>query len=97
MKLFGNNPQDSNGSRHLVLLHTSNNPTVRLTYLFMKACPIQLLLVPGILAVGDLIENSDGETAVRSSPRRRMVVPQIRDVGLLGSLPYIWSIATGVP
>lgn len=67
---------DCNGFRHLVLLHTSKNRKVRAIYLFMKTCPAQLLLVPGILVVGgqaDLVRTVVERGEERFLPR--MEVP----------------------
>lgn len=65
--------RDNNSFRLLVLLHTSNNPLVRVIYLFMKTCPTQLLLAPGRLVEGsqaDLVRTVM-EKETRSSPQQR--------------------------
>lgn len=64
--------RDNNSFRLLVLLHTSNNPIVRVIYLFMKTCHTQLLLAPGVLVVGsqaDLVRTVMGKE-IRSSPHQ---------------------------
>lgn len=88
--------RDNNSFRLLVLLHTSNNPLVRVIYLFMKTCPTQLLLAPGRLVEGsqaDLVR-----TVMRKRqgavPSRGVAVSRSRHLGLWGALPYPWPVGT---
>lgn len=81
---------DSNGFRHLVSLHTSKNPKVRVIYLFMKTCHTQLLLAPGIRVAGgqaDLVRaTAAGSVRVAAAWSRRL--------GLWGSPPSTQRVET---